>query len=116
MNAQALATFCCTEQGWLREQIEALVLLESPSTDKTAVDRCGDALAARLTALGGTVTRLPQAARGNHVRAVFPGNGAQVLILGHFDTVWSVGQLERMPLHEEDGRLFGPGVFDMKAG
>ena len=39
-----------------------------------------------------------------------------VLLLGHFDTVWPVGQLERMPLHEETGRLHGPGVFDMKAG
>jgi glutamate carboxypeptidase len=38
------------------------------------------------------------------------------MLLGHFDTVWSVGQLERMPLKEEQGRLHGPGVFDMKSG
>jgi glutamate carboxypeptidase len=37
-------------------------------------------------------------------------------LLGHFDTVWPVGQLERMPLKREGGRLYGPGVFDMKAG
>ena len=41
---------------------------------------------------------------------------APILLLGHFDTVWSVGQLERMPFREEDGRLHGPGIFDMKAG
>jgi glutamate carboxypeptidase len=39
-----------------------------------------------------------------------------VLLLGHVDTVWPCGQLERMPLREEAGRLHGPGVFDMKAG
>jgi glutamate carboxypeptidase len=39
-----------------------------------------------------------------------------VLLLGHFDTVWPVGQLARQPLVERDGRLFGPGVYDMKAG
>jgi glutamate carboxypeptidase len=39
-----------------------------------------------------------------------------VLLLGHFDTVWPSGQLERMPLREEAGRLHGPGVFDMKSG
>jgi glutamate carboxypeptidase len=51
------------------------------------------------------------------VRATFPGDtGRQVLLLGHFDTVWPVGQLERMPFHEAAGRLHGPGVFDMKAG
>jgi glutamate carboxypeptidase len=39
-----------------------------------------------------------------------------VLLLGHFDTVWPVGQIGRMPLKREGGKLFGPGVFDMKAG
>ena len=39
-----------------------------------------------------------------------------MLLIGHFDTVWPVGQLGQMPLHVEDGRLYGPGVFDMKAG
>ena len=37
------------------------------------------------------------------------------MLLGHFDTVWDVGQLDRMPLREEGGRLYGPGVYDMKA-
>ena len=38
------------------------------------------------------------------------------LVLGHFDTVWPLGTLERMPFRvDEDGRAFGPGVFDMKA-
>ena len=40
----------------------------------------------------------------------------QILLLGHFDTVWPVGQLERMPLKRDGGKLYGPGVFDMKAG
>jgi len=42
--------------------------------------------------------------------------GRRFLLLGHFDTVWPLGQLERMPLARVDGRLHGPGVFDMKAG
>jgi glutamate carboxypeptidase len=39
-----------------------------------------------------------------------------VLILGHFDTVWPIGQLARMPARHDDGRFYGPGAFDMKAG
>jgi glutamate carboxypeptidase len=39
-----------------------------------------------------------------------------VLLLGHFDTVWPIGTLERMPLRRDGGRLYGPGAFDMKAG
>ena len=53
---------------------------------------------------------------GDHLRAEFGSGESQVLLLGHFDTVWPVGQLERMPVRLEDGRLYGPGTFDMKAG
>jgi glutamate carboxypeptidase len=39
-----------------------------------------------------------------------------VLLLGHVDTVWPVGQVGRMPIRRDGNRLTGPGVFDMKAG
>lgn len=112
----ALLNYTTAHSAWMRETIDALVRLESPSTDKTAVDICGAELSARLTALGGRVDRLVREKRGDHLRVEFGGTGPRVLLLGHFDTVWPVGQLARMPLHEEDGRLYGPGVFDMKAG
>ena len=40
----------------------------------------------------------------------------QILALGHSDTVWPLGTLRTMPFREADGRLWGPGVLDMKAG
>src|SRR4051794_38421431 len=40
----------------------------------------------------------------------------QILALGHSDTVWPMGTLWSMPFREADGRLWGPGVLDMKAG
>jgi len=112
----SLRDFCRDERPWLLETIEALVSLESPTTDKAAVDQCGRALAARLEAIGGRVSRLSRADRGDHLLAEFGCGTSQVLLLGHFDTVWPVGQLERMPLVRSNGRLHGPGVFDMKAG
>src|SRR5262249_6041666 len=67
--------------------------------------------------------RLPRAPAGDILQASFgpasdnpDGAAAQVLILGHFDTVWPIGTLARMPLERRDGRLHGPGTFDMKAG
>lgn len=110
-----LLDYCLAHQDALRKSIDRLVQLESPSTDKAAVDRCGAVLAAMLTEAGATVTRFPQPQRGDHLRAEFPGGLRRILLLGHFDTVWDVGQIERMPLREEDGRLYGPGVYDMKA-
>jgi glutamate carboxypeptidase len=38
------------------------------------------------------------------------------LLLGHLDTVWPIGTLSKMPWREKDGKIFGPGVLDMKAG
>jgi glutamate carboxypeptidase len=98
------------------QTIETLVRLESPSTDKAAVDRCGVALAAMLHSAGAAVEVLAQADRGDHLLARLPGRGAPVMLLGHFDTVWPTGTLERMPLRRDGERLHGPGVFDMKAG
>jgi glutamate carboxypeptidase len=112
----SLGDFCRDQQPWLLETIEALVNLESPTTDKAAVDRCGSALASRIEAIGGRVSRLPRVERGDHLLAEFGCGTSQILLLGHFDTVWPVGQLERMPLVRSNGRLHGPGVFDMKAG
>jgi glutamate carboxypeptidase len=108
--------YCLSNHDWVLELIESLVAIESPSDDRAAVNRCGDELASRLEAIGGTITRVPSAAAGDHLRASFGTGSRQILLLGHFDTVWPVGQLERMPLKREGGKLFGPGVFDMKAG
>ena len=121
-HASPLLDFCRSQAGWVRETVETLVRLESPSDDKAAVDRCGEELTRRLTAIGATIARVLQTTCGDHVRAEWRSKhttrrpSAPVLLLGHFDTVWPVGTLERMPLQERDGRLHGPGIFDMKAG
>ena len=111
-----LRDFCRASRDWVLETTESLVALESPTTDKAAVDRCGAELASRLEAIGGRVTRLTRPDRGDHLLAEFGCGASQILLLGHFDTVWPVGQLDRMPLTRSGGRLHGPGVFDMKAG
>jgi glutamate carboxypeptidase len=62
--------------------------------------------------------------RGVHLRCEFelpgskPGSkkAGQILALGHSDTVWPLGTLKTMPFRQERGRLWGPGVLDMKAG
>ena len=111
-----LLSFCESGRAWLRQTIERLVVLESPTLDKEAVDRCGLEVAALLATLGGRVRVVPVRDGGNHVRAEFGFGDRQVMVLGHFDTVWPVGQLVEMPMVERDGRLYGPGVFDMKGG
>lgn len=113
---RALLDYCLANRHWLLELIESLVAIESPSDDAAAVNRCGRELASRLEAIGGTVTRIASPTAGDHLRASFGRGPRQILLLGHFDTVWPVGQLMKMPLKRDGGRLYGPGVFDMKAG
>ena len=110
-----LLEFCKQQAAPLRHDVETLVRLESPSTDKRAVDRCGAAVAKLLRDAGGDVSLLAQESRGDHVRAEFAGGPRRVMLLGHFDTVWDVGRIDSMPLREENGRLSGPGIYDMKA-
>ena len=57
---------------------------------------------------------------GPHLQCEFelPGRRkqGQILALGHSDTVYPMGTLAKMPFREKDGRLWGPGVLDMKGG
>ncbi len=92
-----------------------LVKCESPSDDRAALDRMRDLLAERLAPLA----RLKKTREGHLVAELrLPGRQKEgtVLVLGHFDTVWPVGTLDEMPWRREQGRLWGPGVLDMKAG
>lgn len=111
-----LLEYCTRSTDWMLELAESLVSIESPTDDKEAVDCCGALLQRRLEEMGGDLTRLPSEAAGDHLRASFGSGPRQVLLLGHFDTVWPIGQLERMPLRREKGRLYGPGTLDMKVG
>jgi glutamate carboxypeptidase len=92
--------------------------IESPSDDKPALDRMAQFAAGRFANLGGRVVLHPQAQAGDHLQVTFGGHdrAKPVLLLGHFDTVWPTGTLHTMPVRESGGKLYGPGIFDMKAG
>jgi glutamate carboxypeptidase len=92
--------------------VRELVECESPSDDPASLARFADLFAARVSDIA-NVRRA-----GPHLVCEFENTGSegQILGLGHMDTVWPLGTLRTMPCHEADGRLHGPGVFDMKAG
>lgn len=102
--------------SFLRE----LVLRESPSHDKQAVDTCSDWLISELKKMGLEVTIYPQKEIGQITSALLPlgETKAITLLLTHIDTVWPVGQLKEMPwrVDKAQNRIYGPGVLDMKAG
>lgn len=102
--------------GDLVALVRGLAEIESPSTDKAAVDRLGAFVAGQLAGLGAAVVTDRQDRAGDHVYGQWGGAASDgVLILCHLDTVHPLGSLARMPVREADGRLYGPGVIDMKA-
>ncbi|MER5465572.1 M20 family metallopeptidase [Streptomyces sp. NPDC002668] len=97
------------------EDLRTLVEIESPSRDLDALKASADAVAAVIeNRLGGRAI-LVESEAGPHVH--WSGGGEpKVLILGHHDTVFPLGTLERRPFTVADGRVTGPGVFDMLGG
>lgn len=97
------------------EDLKTLVEIESPSRDIEAVTESANAVAKVIEQrLGGAATLVDSVA-GPHVH--WSGGGEpKVLILGHHDTVFPLGTLERRPFKVEDGHATGPGVFDMLGG
>ncbi len=106
-------------QPRLLNLLRSLVEVESPSDEKSAVDRCVDQAAAHAETLHGRIRRHRQCNFGNHLEIRF-GKGSRsakpVLLLGHLDTVWPLGTLKTMPFRIDKERVWGPGVLDMKAG
>jgi glutamate carboxypeptidase len=99
--------------------IRQFVECESPSDDPAAVNRFVELVSDTIAPFA-RVKTVSGGAFGKHLVAEMSLLGAkkqgQILALGHSDTVWPLGTLRSMPFREEKGRLWGPGVLDMKAG
>jgi glutamate carboxypeptidase len=100
-----------------------LVLVESPSDNKAAVDAVVAIAADSARSLGGRIKLHRQRQHGNVLEVRFgpraKGNSdgqKPVMLLGHLDTVWPIGTLRQMPYRIADGRIWGPGTLDMKIG
>jgi glutamate carboxypeptidase len=108
------------ERSKIVETIRQFVEIESPSDLKQAVDRLGTVVASRFAELGGQVRVHVQEKFGNHLQIDFKARGSRqkkpALLLGHLDTVYPIGTISKMPCRVAKGRVFGPGVLDMKAG
>ncbi|MFD5461331.1 M20/M25/M40 family metallo-hydrolase [Kitasatospora sp. NPDC127059] len=115
---QALSSRARTLAGAVRRRCADLARIESPSGDAPRLDALAEELAAGFRATGATARREPGPA-GDHLVLEWEGRDEtlpHLLIVGHHDTVWPVGTLADWPVAEQDGRLTGPGVVDMKGG
>ena len=95
--------------------LETLVCCESPTSDREATRRCAELFAQMGARLLGADPEWLDEGGTAQLRWRF-GQGDRVLLLGHLDTVWPHGTLDRLPFAVTHGKITGPGCFDMKAG
>lgn len=95
---------------WARQQLQRYVLSESPSGDVEALSHCVNLVEAGHGAAGGCSERV-SSERGDHLITQWgpEKQSDYLLVLGHYDTVWPVEQLRRMPYRDEDDVIAGPG-------
>jgi glutamate carboxypeptidase len=98
------------------EDLRELVTCESPSTDRDALARSAEVVAAQGTRLLGQSPELVVVEGRTHLRWRFGAGPSRVVLVGHHDTVHPIGTLARVPWSVTDGIARGPGCFDMKAG
>ena len=97
--------------------LEKCVQLESPShEDKTASDRCNAFFKNLLEKEGFDVEVKPQIDNGDHLIAHMGTGIRGTMCVGHYDTVFPIGDIIKNPFRIEDGKAYGPGILDMKGG
>jgi glutamate carboxypeptidase len=119
MNPPDLLTAIRQKLPWFLKTLRQLVEVESPSEDPAAINRAQELTASWAAPLGARIKRHRQKKYGDVYELRFgPPRSKQkpILILSHLDTVWPLGTLKSMPWREHDGKIYGPGTLDMKAG
>jgi glutamate carboxypeptidase len=115
----AFIRYAAERQAEIVELIQEMVECESPSNSPADVNRFVDLVVERTNDIADAKTVVSDR-YGKHLRLEFklPGRKkqGQILGLGHSDTVWPLGTLRTMPFGIHSGRLWGPGVLDMKSG
>jgi glutamate carboxypeptidase len=119
MDTKAIFRLVEKKSEWIRDTLHELVQQESPSEDRRAVSAAMALAEHWAQEQGARTKRHNQREFGDVLELHFgPSRSKQkpILLLGHLDTVWPIGTLKKMPWREADGRYWGPGVLDMKAG
>jgi glutamate carboxypeptidase len=114
-----LIDYFSDRQDSILDIIRLLVELESTSREPGRLDEIARVVANLAAPFADEIDLLPASEFGTHLSAKFFGSSQtkHLLIIGHLDTVWPVGTLERIPFRiTAEGRAYGPGIFDMKSG
>ena len=115
-GAASLLEDAARAQPELVDRLLRLTAFDAPSEDLPTLRAAADVFAEELASLGGEVERHERSGISHLSTRFGPAGDAHVLVLCHYDTVWPAGTAAERPARLADGRLSGPGVFDMRGG
>jgi glutamate carboxypeptidase len=105
------------QQGAMLGLLEDLVNIDGGSYDKPGVDAVGARIRAFLESHDIACETIANETYGDALRATVGGpSNSAIMLMGHRDTVFPKGEPTRRPFKIENGKAYGPGVADMKAG
>jgi len=117
---QQVKNWLATQGDAMIELLAELVNTDSGSYDKQGVDAAGEVLKRYFVTQGLALETIPQPQYGDQIRATLDhptsNDRRPIILMGHRDTVFPKGEPKRRPFRIENGRGYGPGVCDMKAG
>lgn len=120
MKSDSLRPVSAFDAEALLDEILRWVEFETPSDRPDLIDRLLDHVQDLFAGLPVEATRLPpRDGRGGQLVLKYDparSNAPPLLFMGHIDTVWATGTLTGRPIRREGDKVFGPGIFDMKAG
>ena len=119
VHAHKIQSYLDEHKAEMESFLKQLVSIESPSSDPSSQDPIFELLKTKLENLNYTTSRIPGKKTGGFMTAR-PKSRVKhqplQLLIGHCDTVWQKGTINKMPIEKSNGRMKGPGVFDMKSG
>lgn len=114
MSQTTLAYLQAQNQRYMLELAE-WASIESCTDDREGLQTFAEVFSTRARLLGMDADQIGPG--GARIWARWQvGEGTPILLVGHGDTVYPRGTLERQPVAQRDGKLYGPGTYDMKGG
>ncbi|MEP0132543.1 MAG: M20 family metallopeptidase [Eudoraea sp.] len=117
--AAAAQEYLLTHKEQMILFLKELVGMETPSDKINSQHQILAYLRDRFTAMGYLAIHVSGKNTGGYLYArpkIRKKHLPLQLLIGHCDTVWPLGTIEKMPLTYIRGKINGPGVYDMKAG
>jgi glutamate carboxypeptidase len=117
--ANEIKNYLNVNHGKMLQLLKKMVTMESPSNDKHALKTILQFIERELVKLDFYSIRVSGKNTGGYLYArpkIRKKNIPIQIIVGHCDTVWDVSTINDIPITQRNGKITGPGVYDMKAG